>query len=268
MSTYAIGDLHGCLDPLKRILDRLQFEPTRDKLWFTGDLINRGPRSLDTLRFVKQLGHCCISVLGNHDLHLLAVRHGIRKASKKDTLSSILEAPDCDELLDWLRCRPILHAHRSLPYIMVHAGIHPDWDQTTAATLAREVEAVLQGDHYVDFLQQMYGNQPNAWSTTLDGYERLRFAVNVFTRMRYCQVDGQLDFEYNGPLHSAPLTLLPWYQLLHPSWHEYKLIFGHWSSHPAMSPAWLLPLDRGCVWDGHLAAFSFDTATSIAERSS
>lgn len=263
MSTYAIGDLHGCLDPLKRLLDRLQFEPARDTLWFTGDLINRGPDSLDTLRYVKALGDACICVLGNHDLHLLAVSHGIRKASKKDTLSEIIDAPDCDELLDWLRQRPLLHAQADLPYILVHAGIHPDWDEITAATLSREVESVLRGDHFTEFLKHMYGNEPSAWSTSLSGYDRLRFAVNVFTRMRYCQVDGRLDYEHNGPPHSAPITLLPWYQIVHPDWRTKTLIFGHWSSHPAMAAEWLMPLDRGCVWDGHLAAFDLDKRVSI-----
>jgi bis(5'-nucleosyl)-tetraphosphatase (symmetrical) len=265
VSTYVIGDLHGCLDPLKRLLDRLQFDPKQDKLWLTGDLINRGPDSLDTLRYVKALGQSCVCVLGNHDLHLLAVRHGIRKPSKKDTLNTIINAPDCDELLDWLRQLPLLHAQADLPYILVHAGIHPDWDEITAVTLAREVESVLRGDHYMDFLKNMYGDEPSTWSTSLSGYDRLRFAINVFTRMRFCQVDGHLDHDHKGPPYSAPITLLPWYQLLHPSWRTKTLIFGHWSSHPAMAAPWSMPLDRGCVWDGHLAAFDLETKTTISE---
>ncbi len=265
MANYAIGDLHGCLDPFKRLLDRLSFDEQRDTLWLTGDLINRGPDSLDTLRFVKALGDSCVCVLGNHELHLLAVRHGIRKPSKKDTLTSIINAPDRDELLDWVRHRPLLHAEANQPYILVHAGIHPDWDQATATTLARELESVLRSDHYVDFLQNMYGNEPSTWSTTLSSYDRLRFAVNVFTRMRFCQVDGRLDFEFNGPPVRAPVTLLPWHQLLSPAWHDDILIFGHWSAHPAIAAPWLMPLDRGCVWDGHLAAFNLDKQCCIAE---
>jgi len=264
MSTYAIGDLHGCLDAFKRLLDRLKFDSAQDKLWLTGDLVNRGPDSLETLRFVKSLDDCTVSVLGNHDFHLLALRHGVRKPSKKDTLQAILDAPDSDELLDWLRKRPLMHAEANQPYIMVHAGIHPDWDHATASTLAREVEAVMSSDHYMDFLNIMYSDEPSTWSTTLSGYDRLRFAVNVFTRMRFCQVDGRLDFSYNGSPSNAPLTLLPWHQLLDRSWRDDTLIFGHWSAHPAIAAPWLMPLDRGCVWDGHLAALDLDKRYCIA----
>ncbi len=259
MTTYAIGDLQGCLTPLQKLLDKVHFNPDKDVLWFVGDLVNRGPESLETLRFVKSLGSSAISVLGNHDLHLLAVMHGIRKASGKDTIQEILKAPDRDELEDWLRGLPLLHHDASLGFTMVHAGIHPHWDLPYAKAMATEVETVLRSDDYVDFLHRMYGNKPSKWSRKLGQHRRRRFTVNVFTRMRYCTNDGELEFSFNGPPNKAPKQLMPWYNVPKRRPLKHRILFGHWSSHPAFAVSNVIPLDRGCVWGGTLAALALET---------
>lgn len=261
MATYVIGDLQGCLTPLQRLLDHIHYDPSLDKLWFVGDLINRGPESLEALRFVKALGRHAITVLGNHDLHLLAVVHGVRKASSKDTLQGILGAPDRDELCHWLSELPLLHTDEALGHTLVHAGIHPHWSLKRAHKLAGEIHEALQND-LEDFLWHMYGNMPASWSKDLSKRKRRRFAVNAFTRMRYCHTDGALDFDFNGPPAVAPLGLHPWYALPTRKALDTRLVFGHWSSHPAMSPAHVVPTDRGCVWGGSLCAFDIEANIS------
>ena len=262
MTTYAIGDLQGCLSPLKRLLDKLNFDPATDKLWFVGDLVNRGPESLQTLRYVRALGNSAITVLGNHDLHLLAVMQGVRTASSKDTLSDILRAHDREPLRDWLRQCPLLHHDDALNYTLVHAGIHPAWDLTLAQLLADDIHRVLRSDNYTEFLEHMYGNTPVAWSRTHGKRKRRRFTVNVFTRMRYCDRDGNLDFSYNGAPRSAPAELLPWYRVPSKEHAGLRIIFGHWSSHPAVAQPGIVPLDRGCLWGGCLAAFALETGVT------
>ncbi|NND89327.1 MAG: symmetrical bis(5'-nucleosyl)-tetraphosphatase [Granulosicoccus sp.] len=261
MTTYAIGDLQGCLTPLRRLLDHISFDPAADMLWFVGDLVNRGPESLETLRFVRSLGTRAISVLGNHDLHLLAVAHGVRKASSKDTLQSILDAPDRDELCDWLAKRPLIHVDVELRHTLVHAGIHPRWSLKRAKSLGDELHYVLTHE-LDDFLCHMYGNSPSRWSKKLSVRKRRRFAINAFTRMRYCHADGSLDFEFNGPPRNAPKSLLPWYALPDRKALDTTVVFGHWSSHPGICRSGVVPTDRGCVWGGNLVAYALDTSTS------
>lgn len=264
MSTYVIGDLQGCLTPLRHLLDHLKFDPAEDRLWFAGDLVNRGPESLETLRFVRDLGDSAESVLGNHDLHLLAVMHGVRKAGERDTLKPILKAHDSDELAHWLRHRPLMLVDPATSHLLVHAGIHPHWSLELARSIAYETEKLLQSKRYDKFLQQMYGNKPRRWKRSLEGVERARFAINVFTRMRYCEADGALDFDFTGPPRSAPKKLIPWYRIPERQPVGMTVLFGHWSSHPAMAPPGIVPLDRGCLWGGSLAAYTLESATTRA----
>lgn len=261
MTTYVIGDLQGCLSPLLRLLDHLKYEPANDHLWFVGDLINRGPESLPALRFVKALGSNATTVLGNHDLHLLAVLHGVRKASGKDTLDDIISAPDRDELTHWLVEQPLIHTDEQLGHTLVHAGIHPHWSLEHAHTLAQEVSEALTSD-LENFLQHMYGNSPSHWSEDLSTRKRRRFAVNAFTRMRYCHQDGQLDFDFNGPPSIAPDHLFPWYATPNRKPLNTTIVFGHWSSHPAIAPDYAIPTDRGCVWGGSLTAYAIENKES------
>ena len=263
MSTYAIGDLQGCLDPLKKLLDKIDFNEATDQLWFVGDLVNRGPQSLESLRFVKSLGDSARSVLGNHDLHLLAVINGFRKTSGKDTLQDILDASDRDELENWLRRLPLLHSDPSLGYIMVHAGLHPSWDLETALHLADEVSTELSGNSYQDFLAVMYGNQPANWNPDLRGIDRLRFAVNGFTRMRYLTPDDTLDFSCTLPPKEAPGPLLPWFEASNRKNRELNIVFGHWSSLGDHRVEGVFPLDSGCVWGNCLTAMELETRKII-----
>lgn len=261
MTTYVIGDLQGCLTPLRQLLDKLAFDPASDRLWFVGDLVNRGPESLQTLRFVRDLGDSAITVLGNHDLHLLAVVHGVRKSSGKDTLDDIVKAPDRDELCHWLAARPLLHIDRELNHVLVHAGIHPHWSLKRARKLNDELQQVLTHD-LAEFLGYMYGNTPANWSKQLPEQERRRFAINAFTRMRYCHADGSLDFDYNGPPAKAAAPLQPWYQVARRKPLKKTIVFGHWSSHPAICREGIIPTDRGCVWGGDLTAYAIETRRS------
>ena len=261
MTTYAIGDLQGCLTPLRRLLDHLAFDPAADTLWFVGDLVNRGPESLETLRFIHALGDSAISVLGNHDLHLLAVAHGHRKHGSKDTLQEILDAPDRDELCHWLASRPLLHVDKTLGHTLVHAGIHPSWSLKRAQKLSAELHVVLTHE-LADFLSYMYGNTPVKWSKDLSTRKRRRFAINAFTRMRYCRSDGSLDFDFNGPPAMAPKSLFPWYALPGRKSLATTIVFGHWSSHPGICRPSVIPTDRGCVWGGDLVAYAIETGTS------
>lgn len=262
MTTYVIGDLQGCLSPLERLLDKIKFDPSKDRIWFVGDLVNRGPKSLQTLRFVKSLGNCAITVLGNHDLHLLAVVYGYRKPSGKDTLKRILNAPDRDELCDWLAARPLLHTDEKLGHTLVHAGIHPYWSLKRATRLANKLHKALVNKPD-ELFENMYGNTPAYWSRALKKQTRNRFAINVFTRMRYCHLDGALDFEFNGSPAKAPVHLRPWYAVPDRKPLGSRVIFGHWSGHPSMSPAHVMPTDRGCVWGGCLSAYAIEKGESI-----
>ncbi|MDQ2694699.1 MAG: symmetrical bis(5'-nucleosyl)-tetraphosphatase, partial [Pseudomonadota bacterium] len=199
MAVYAIGDVQGCYDPLCRLLEALRFDPAADVLWLTGDLVNRGPRSLEVLRLIRSLGERAVTVLGNHDLTLLAVAEGYVRLRPKDTVHAILEAPDRAVLLDWLRHRPLLHHDPGLSFTLVHAGLAPQWDLHQALACAQELESTLRSPAYRSFLKQMFGSEPRLWSPDLRGVERLRFIVNCLTRIRFCTEDGALDFDRKGP---------------------------------------------------------------------
>jgi len=258
MAVYAIGDVQGCYEELARLLDVLKADPAADELWFVGDLVNRGPRSLDVLRLVKSLGRAAVVVLGNHDLHLLAFALAGSARVPDDDLREVLEAPDCAELMDWLRARPLAHYRPDLNTLMVHAGVAPEWDPLQTVKLAREVERVLRGSECAQFLGEMYGDQPDRWSPALSGIERLRFIVNCLTRIRYCQPDGHLDFDENGPPGTQPAALLPWFELPGRAAQAVRIVFGHWSSLGLVQQARLLGLDTGCVWGRTLTAVRLD----------
>lgn len=259
MATYAIGDVQGCFDELQLLLRQCDFQAKKDKLWFVGDLVNRGPKSLEVLRFVRDLGKRAVTVLGNHDLHLLAVACGNqRKQKPSDTLAPILGAPDRDELLDWLRQRPLLHHDAALGYTMVHAGLPPQWDLATATLCAREVESALRGPGWKGFLDQMYGDQPDRWSEGLTGIERLRYSVNALTRMRFVYEDGRIDLKSKGAPHTAPVGVMPWFAARGRKSANLELIFGHWSTLGEAEGFGVYPLDTGCVWGGRLTALRLD----------
>jgi bis(5'-nucleosyl)-tetraphosphatase (symmetrical) len=266
MAVYAIGDIQGCYDPFRRLLDKLAFDPERDRLWLTGDLVNRGPKSLKTLRFVRDLGESVIAVLGNHDLHLLAVANGIGDpAERKGTLAKLLRADDCDELIDWLRRRPMAHFSESLNTMMVHAGVHPKW--TVRKTLARaaEVQAVLQSSNYRDFLPKLYGNSPSRWSGRLTGNKRLRFIVNCLTRIRMIDSGGRLEYSHKGPPENAAKGLIPWFEAPDARWRGTRIVFGHWSSLGLIVEADLIGIDTGCVWNRELTAVRLDQRQKIVQ---
>ena len=247
MSTYVVGDLQGCLSPLKRLLDDAGFEKKTDTLWCTGDIVNRGPESLETLRFIHGLGDACITVLGNHDLHLLAIAFGNAPLKRSDTLQEILDAPDANALLDWLRHRPLLH--HEYGFTLVHAGIAPPWTIAEAASYAREVENCLQSDNFQGYLTHMYGNQPDIWDNGLTEYDRLRVITNYFTRMRFCYSDGRLDLSNKqAPEHAKPGTL-PWFNLPERAAAQDNILFGHWAALMGKTDTpCIFPLDTGCVW--------------------
>jgi bis(5'-nucleosyl)-tetraphosphatase (symmetrical) len=257
MATYAIGDLQGCYDSLLRLLDKLKFDSAKDTLWFAGDLVNRGPDSLSTLRFVKSLGDNAITVLGNHDLHLLAIA-AKHKNTNDSGLKDILHAHDVNELLDWLRKQPLLHHDSKLNFTMVHAGIYPEWDLKTAQESANELEVVLRSDDYLTFILNMYGNLPEKWDDKLKDWDRLRFICNSFTRMRYCEKDGTLNFKSHGAPGTHPENTLPWFNISCRKISKDRIVFGHWSTLGKISKQNVYALDTGCIWGGQLSALQLD----------
>ena len=252
MAVYAVGDLQGCLQPLKCLLERVRFNPAVDRLWLVGDLVNRGPESLETLRYLYAMRDSLVCVLGNHDLHLLAVSIGIRKPGRGDTLDDILSAPDCAELLDWLRHRPL--ALREDDYLMVHAGLLPQWTADQALALAREVEAALRGPDWKDFLRGMYGNEPARWDDHLQGADRLRCIVNALTRIRFCSADGTMDFHTKDGTGEAPAGFMPWFDVPGRRSTDVTVVAGHWSTLGLVVRPDFIALDTGCVWGGKLTA--------------
>jgi bis(5'-nucleosyl)-tetraphosphatase (symmetrical) len=260
MTTYAIGDLQGCYDALQRLLDKLRFDPAQDQLWLAGDLVNRGPDSLASLRFVKSLGDNAVTVLGNHDLHLLAIAAD-HKSTKDAGLKAILAANDADELIDWLRRQPLLHYDPELNYVLVHAGIYPAWTLQQALDYADELHQMLASDNYLDFIHHMYGNKPKRWGDDLTDWDRLRFIVNSFTRMRYCDIDGKLNLKDKGPIGSQGTGTLPWFDMPQRKTREQRILFGHWSTLGRLNRQDVYALDTGCIWGGDLSALQLDTET-------
>jgi len=259
VAIYAIGDVQGCYSELNRLLEKIAFDPADDQLWFCGDLVNRGPESLQTLQFVKSLGDRAISVLGNHDLHLLALHHGVYKVRDTSSLQQVLDSPDRDELMAWLQRLPILHFDETHNALLVHAGVHPDWGLSTALKLASEVETALRGKQAKKFLSKMYGNKPNVWSDDLSGSLRLRVITNVFTRMRYFNAARELDFDSAGsPRKTMRSGLTPWFQMDSVLREDKRVFFGHWSTLPVGCYGRCFALDGGCVWGGHLVALRID----------
>lgn len=256
MPTYAIGDIQGCHASLLRLLDVIRFDPVADRLWFVGDLVNRGPDSLAVLRCVRELGEAAVCVLGNHDLHLLALAEGFGRMYKGDTLDAVLAAPDRDELMHWLRHRKL--AWHENGYLLVHAGVLPQWSVDDTLARAAEVEAVLQGPHYVEFFRQMYGNVPATWDDALAGIERLRVIVNAFTRLRYCSAAGEMEFHYKGAPGTQPAGWLPWFEAPGRRTVDATLIIGHWSTLGLVNRHDLVALDTGCLWGGSLTAFRLE----------
>ena len=259
MAIYAIGDVQGCYSELCRLLDKVDFDPARDRLWFCGDLVNRGPESLQTLRFVKSLGESALTVLGNHDLHLLALHHGVQKIRIGTDLKKVLKSPDRDELMAWLQAQSLLYYNKKHKAVIVHAGIHPAWGLSKARKLAGEVQATLRSDDAVRFFNKMYGNKPAGWSEELVGAKRLRFITNVFTRMRYLDAEGKLDFTVNRS-HRRYLRrgLIPWFLADARLRGDVRVMFGHWSTLPVGCYGRNFALDGGCVWGGHLVALRVD----------
>jgi bis(5'-nucleosyl)-tetraphosphatase (symmetrical) len=260
MAVYAIGDIQGCFDELQSLLRLIHFNPQHDRLWFAGDLVNRGPKSLETLRFIKDLGNRAASVLGNHDLHLIAAAHGYPISGDDHTLDAILNAPDRDELINWLRQQPLLHHDDTLGYTMIHAGLPPQWDLTLARQCAQEVETCLRGDRITDFIEHMYGNKPRQWSNDLSGWKRLRFTVNCLTRLRFCDDQGRLKLKYKGPPGSQPPEYRPWFELPDRKSRHMNIVFGHWSTLGKRNDAGIFPLDTACLWGGEMTALRIDTA--------
>jgi bis(5'-nucleosyl)-tetraphosphatase (symmetrical) len=252
MALYLIGDLQGCNEPLGRLLNTVGFSPSRDTLYLLGDLVNRGPDSLGVLRRMVALGGAAHCLLGNHDLHLLATAHGVRKPHRSDTVADILRATDRSALLDWLRQRPMaLQAHG---WLMVHAGVLPSWDAAQTLALAGEVQAVLRGPDWVAFLQGMYGDQPDRWREDLAGAERLRAIVNALTRLRFCSAQGQMEFVTKNAAAAAPPGFMPWFEVPGRRTAGTPVAFGHWSTLKQVPRDDVLPLDTGCVWGGCLTA--------------
>jgi bis(5'-nucleosyl)-tetraphosphatase (symmetrical) len=252
MSTYVIGDVQGCFDELRRLLAAIAFDRTRDRLWFVGDLVNRGPQSLAVLRFVRDLGSAALTVLGNHDLHLLTFAAGLAKPRADDTLDEVLEAPDRAELVEWLRHLPMLHVEGD--YVLVHAGLLPQWSVDQARALGREVESALRGPRHRDFLQALYGGKPDRWDDALRGADRLRVIVNAMTRMRFCTPDGVMEFQTKGEATAAPPGYMPWFDAPGRRSSDHTVICGHWSALGLCVAPRLLALDSGCVWGGRLSA--------------
>jgi bis(5'-nucleosyl)-tetraphosphatase (symmetrical) len=258
MALYAIGDVQGCNDELGALLGALHFSADRDRLWFVGDLVNRGPDSLGVLRRIRSLGDAATVTLGNHDLHLLAVAFGSARVRSDDTLNETLAAPDCDTLLEWLMGRPLLHEDHTLNACLLHAGLAPQWDLMLARQCAREFESALQRDPDRLF-GRLYGDQPDRWDDDLEGEERLRFIANCFTRLRYVDADGRLMLRAKGSPKKSPSTsLIPWFEAREARWRGPRVIFGHWSTLGFINCANVTGLDTGCVWGGTLTALRLD----------
>ncbi len=263
MSTYAIGDVQGCFKELLQLLDKINFDETNDRLWFVGDIVNRGPASLEVLNFIMKLGDSAITVLGNHDLHLVAVAEGVMSPKNSDTLTAILSSANKQELIAWLRQQALMHHDKDLNFSMVHAGLLPQWGIDQALELASEVNKFLNSDNYLSFLEVMYGDTPALWDENLTGNDRLRFIVNCFTRIRYLNEKHELNFSEKGAPGSTDKHLTPWFEIDDRKSKHDKIIFGHWATlHLGnihnFTPYNIYPIDTGCLWGGHLTALRLE----------
>lgn len=265
MTTYAVGDLQGCLEPLQCLLKQVAFDPVKDRLWLVGDLVNRGPQSLETLRFLYSLRESLVCVLGNHDLHLLAAGKNIERLKKNDTLHEILQAPDSKELLEWLRQQKIMHYDEQRDMVLVHAGIPPQWSLRKALKCAAEVEEALRDDNRLGpYLDGMYGNEPAKWDNDLKGITRLRVITNYFTRMRFCTSEGKLDLKGKEGADTAPPGYAPWFKHKERKTRGLKIIFGHWAAlEGRCNEPGIFALDTGCVWGGSLTLMNVDTGQRL-----
>ena len=252
MAIYAIGDIQGCFSALQRVTDKFGFNPPQDSLWFVGDLVNRGPESLAVLRWVKALGPSAVVVLGNHDLHLLAAAEGVRAVRREDTFQDVLEAPDREALLDWLKQQRLLY--REKDFVLVHAGLLPQWTTADAEGLATEVEQVLRGAQYKTLLREMYGSSPAQWSPDLTGMARYRVIINALTRLRFCTPEGEIDLMQKGPPETAPQGFSPWFALANRRSRDAVIVSGHWAALGLRMADNFLALDSGCVWGHQLSA--------------
>lgn len=268
MAIYGVGDIQGCDSAFGRLLEHIDFSPSRDTVYLMGDLVNRGPASADVLRRCMAMGDSVRAVLGNHDLHLLAAANGARRASRRDTLGCILEADDRSDLLDWVRQQPLARqlTHAGETLLMVHAGVLPQWTADEALAYAAEVHTVLRGPDLPEFLRQMYGNSPDQWADTLQGADRLRIIVNALTRLRFCTPEGTMDFGSTDAAEDAPEGLFPWFEVPGRKTHDTLIAFGHWSTLGWMNRPYLLGLDTGCVWGGCLSAVRFGATLSDREH--
>jgi bis(5'-nucleosyl)-tetraphosphatase (symmetrical) len=256
MATYAIGDVQGCFDELQALLAQIHFDPAHDRLWFTGDLVNRGLQSLQVLRFVKKLPGAII-VLGNHDLHLLALASG--NSFQNHTLQAVLGAPDCNELVIWLRQQPLLHYDANLNYAMVHAGLPPQWTLAEAQQYTQEVTALLQSERWTEMMENMYSNSPAQWQNALEGWPRLRYIVNAFTRMRFCDSHGRLELIYKGTIGGQPTGYWPWFKIPERRSKTLPIVFGHWAALRGVADEPnVYALDTGCIWGHCLTAMRLE----------
>jgi len=259
MATYAVGDVQGCFGALQCLLETADFNPQQDKLWFAGDLVNRGPQSLETLRFVISLGDSAVTVLGNHDLHLLAVVYGASKTRAKDTLNNILSAPDRDELITWLRRQKLLHVSADQQYLLSHAGLPPIWTCEQALGYASEIETLLQSDAINKYLHSMYGNSPDQWDNKLTGPERWRLITNYFTRMRFCNAAGRLELSCKLGPDQPPAGFRAWFHYPNQLQSQQKILFGHWATLNGITGnPQCIALDTGCVWGRQLSMLRLD----------
>lgn len=265
MTIFAIGDVQGCYDSLMKLLDKLDYDMQKDELWFAGDIVNRGPSSLKSLRFIKSLGNRAVTVLGNHDLHLLSAYFSPRlRQNNRDTLDQILRAKDCDELLDWLLHRPLMHYEKSINTAMVHAGLPPQWSIKNALRQAGKLERILQGDEAKKLFKRMYAEPPRKWSSLLTDWEKRQYALAVFTRIRYIYPKGALEMSQKGAPGSQKLSTIPWFDAKNARWQDQaRIVFGHWSTLGDTQRNDVICLDGGCVWGGHLIAARLTSKTKV-----
>ena len=257
MAVYAIGDVQGCFKELEQLLRKIHFNPNIDQLWLVGDLVNRGPQSLETIQFIQSLDERAHCVLGNHDIHLIACYIGAKTCKPTSTLKQILEHHDVNNIVNWLRCRPMLHYDADINWTMVHAGLLPQWDLNKAQQCAHEVESKLRSNDYATFIAGVYGETPNQWNEQLANEDRWRVIINAFTRLRLCDQEGHMDFAFKGPLNEKPYNLHAWFDVPRKS-EKLNIVFGHWSALGLKQTANLLGLDTGCLWGGELTAARLD----------